>query len=311
MVTVIIPTLNAERYMHALMKLLRAQSIPCEIVIVDSSSEDETRNIASSYGARVITIDRKLFDHGRTRNQGVKASTGDTLVFLTQDAVPADNRLLENLTRPLKDEEIALCYGRQVASSDASPLERFARAFNYPGKPLIKAKEDIEALGIKTFFSSNVCSAVRRGEFEAEGGFPDDTILNEDMIFASRVLMKGYKIAYEPSATVYHSHNYTLIGQFKRYFDIGVSLNRNRHILEMARSEGEGVKFLREQVAHLVREGMWRWIPYGFIEAVFKYSGYQMGLREDKLPLPLKVHLSMHRGYWLKYNKTSLHKEDA
>jgi rhamnosyltransferase len=298
MVSVIIPTLNAEKYIHKLLNSLMGQSIPFEIIVIDSSSVDSTIKIAESLGARVITIKRNEFDHGGTRNLAVRAASGDILIFLTQDVLPANEYLIKNLIKPLQDEKIALCYGRQIAKNDSNPLERFARAFNYPDKPRIKGKEHIELLGIKTFFCSNVCSAIKKSVFKEVGEFPEKAIMNEDMVLAAKLIMRGYKVAYEPSAIVYHSHNYSLWEQFKRYFDIGVSLKQHRWILELVKTEGEGYKFMKEEIRYLCRKGKWYWIPYVFGEAAAKYAGYCLGLIEDKLSVKLKKSLSMHKYFW-------------
>ena len=87
----------------------------------------------------------------------------------------------------------------------------------------MKSKEDIEKLGIKTFFCSDVCAAYKRDIFDRLGGYPDHAIFNEDMIYAHKAIMAGYSIAYAADACVYHSHNYTGVQQFHRNFDMGVS----------------------------------------------------------------------------------------
>lgn len=302
MVSVIIPTLNAEASIEGLVRSLNKQSIPCEVIVIDSSSSDNTVWIAGSLGAKVVVIDRRDFDHGGTRNLAARISLGDILLFLTHDALPADEYLIENLIRPLKDEDIALSYARQIPYDSAMPTEYFARTFNYPAstsinRALIKGRDDIQHLGIKTFFCSNVCSAVKANAFREVGGFPERAIMNEDMILAARLVTKGYKIAYEPSAAVYHSHNYSIFQQFKRYFDIGVSLNREQWILEFARPEEEGYRYLVEEMGYL-----WRnrkiWIPYAIVEAIAKYLGYRLGLMENIIPLKLKMLFSMHRYFW-------------
>ena len=93
-------------------------------------------------------------------------------------------------------------FGRQIPRPDASPTENFTRLFNYPETPMIKGIEDLPRLGIKTFFFSNVCSAIKTKEFKELGGFPENIIMFEDLIFAAKAILKGYKIAYVPEAKV-------------------------------------------------------------------------------------------------------------
>lgn len=298
-ISVIIPTLNAEKHISSLLSKIWSQSIkPSEILIIDSSSDDNTRNIAAGLGARVLTIKRVAFDHGASRNLAARSASGDILIFMTQDALPADTHFIKNLISPLNDNLIPFSYGRQTASEDAHPIERFTRAYNYPEKSIIKDLEQIQVFGIKTFFCSNVCSAIRRREFEEIGGFPENIIMNEDMIFAARLILKGYKVAYQASALVFHSHSYSLKEQFQRYFDIGVSLSRNRWLLQDIQSEKEGMKLLKKQTKYLINERKWLFVPYGFLQAISKYSGYRLGMLEVMLPLKLKKSFSMHKHFW-------------
>lgn len=298
MISVIIPTLNAGKHIQKLLTLLKGQSIPSEIIVIDSSSSDNTVKIAESYGVKTITIKREDFDHGGTRNMAVSHARGDIVVFLTQDAFPENKHCIENLTDPLTNLEIAGAYGRQIPKIDSIPSERFTRLFNYPSTPIVKGKDDISKLGIKTFFFSNVCSAIRKREFEELGGFPEKAIMNEDMVFAAKLILKGYKIAYVPEAKVIHSHNYTWKQQFKRYFDIGVSLKDNSWMLEYVGAEKEGVKFLKEEIRYLFKNREYRWIPYVIGEAISKYSGYKLGLSYNMIPNPLRKRLSMHSNCW-------------
>lgn len=301
-VSVIIPTLNAEKFVANLVPRLKRQTLPpAEIIVIDSSSEDRTVGITVELGCKTITIERKAFDHGGTRNLGARLSTGEVLAFTTQDALPIDDRFLEKLVEPLADPSdptIAASFGRQLARDDALPPERFARLFNYPDTGMVKSRKDLPRLGIKTFFFSDVCSAVRKREFEAVGGFPERIVMNEDMILAAKLILRGYKVAYVPEAAVRHSHDYSIAQQFRRYFDVGASLSMNRWLLEYTRAEGEGFKFVKEQLAWLVRHRYYRWIPYTAARTVAKYAGYRLGLMEDKLPAGLKRKFSLHKHFW-------------
>ncbi|MCI0468864.1 MAG: glycosyltransferase [Nitrospirae bacterium] len=297
-ISVIIPTLNAEGVIAGLIDSIKNQSVMCEIIVIDSSSSDNTVMIAESHGAKVVKINREDFDHGGTRNIGASHSTGEILVFMTQDAVPADSALIEELIKPLQSEQTPLSYARQIPKKDAIPPEIFARLYNYDEMPIIKGIDQIPLMGIKTFFCSNVCLAVRRKEFEEAGGFPERIIMNEDMVIAARLILNGFKAAYNPSAIVYHSHNYTVSEQFRRYFDIAVSLNRNKWILRYSAAEGEGLRFFMKQIAYLLKKRMFRWIPYVIIVSAAKFAGYRLGLAEDNIPLWLKIKMSLHRHFW-------------
>jgi len=298
MVSVIIPTLNAEGHIPSLLYSLKNQSIPCEIIVIDSSSSDSSVKIAESYGAKTIIIKRHEFDHGGTRRLAATHAVGDIIVFFTQDALPEDKYVLENLIKPLQDPKIAASYGRQIPKADAKPLEKFARLFNYPEIPLVKGRDDIPVLGIKTFFFSNVCSAIRKKEFEKLGGFTEKLIMNEDMLFAFRLILEGFKIAYVPEARVIHSHDYSLREQFSRYFDIGVFLKKNLYQFIQLKTDSTGAAFLKEGIRYFSGNKAYRCLTYLIWESVFKYIGYKLGLHYALLPNIVRKKVSMHSNYW-------------
>jgi rhamnosyltransferase len=289
MVSIVIPTFNAGKHISKLLASIKSQTIPCEIVVIDSSSADNTVAVSESYGAKTISVRKKDFNHGRTRNLAASHTNGDIIVFLTQDALPFDVYCIERLIAPIEND-VAASYGRQIPEDIAKPTERFARCFNYPETPVVRGLEDTPKSGIKTFFFSNVFSAVRRHEFEMLGRFPEDVIMFEDMIFAAKLIQKGYRIAYTPDAKVIHSHDYSCTGQFMRYFQAGVSFRKNSWFLKYARSDSEGIKFLMEEVKYLLQSNAYRWFIYAIIEAMFKYSGYKIGLNYDKLPFLNKTY---------------------
>lgn len=299
MVSIIIPTLNAAHYLPALLTILNDQTVKDkELIILDSSSTDSTVEIARSFSAKVIIIPRKEFNHGTTRNLGAGQAKGDILAFMTQDVLPVDEYYIENLIKPFNKDRVAACFARQLPREDAIPPERFARAYNYPDTPIIKGRADIRNLGIKTFFLTNVCSAIKKDAYIEVGRFPDNIIMDEDLVLAAKLVLKDYRIAYVPDARVYHSHNYTPVQQFKRYFDIGVALSREQWILELASAEGAGVQYLKDQIRYLWGNGYKQWLPYVVAETIAKFTGYRLGLIEGKLPAALKRYLSLHSFYW-------------
>jgi rhamnosyltransferase len=278
-ISVIIPTLNAGVYLEQLLHMISTQDIgSSEIIIIDSSSEDNTLNIAKRFGVKTIVIPRHTFSHGGTRNLAVKESTGDILIFMTHDALPMNNALFKNLTAPLEMSDIAATFARQIPRSDASPLELSSRRFNYPGTGAVKGLDDIKKHGIKTFFFSNVCSSFKKNLFIKFGMFPENVRSNEDMLITAKLILNGYKVAYVPEAMVIHSHNLSLPQQFRRYYNIGSSLKSNKWILQYANAEGEGVRLVKEQLRFVFKHHKYRWIPLIFLESVTKYLGYRIGL---------------------------------
>ncbi|MCX7913797.1 MAG: glycosyltransferase [Thermodesulfovibrionales bacterium] len=306
-VSVIIPTLNAEKHLATLLKSLWSQNQPpTEVIIIDSLSEDNTIAIAKDFSAKVIQIKRESFDHGGTRNLALRETEHDIVIFMTQDAIPANEYFIENLIKPLTKKDIPLSYGRQIPRTDANIIEKLIRRYNYPEESITKDLSKIKTLGIKTFFCSNVCCAVRKREFEEVGGFPERIIMNEDMVLAAKMILRGYKIAYEASAMVIHSHNYTLKELFQRYFDIGVSLSRNRWIVDSTKIEKEGKHLLINLTKNLMNEKKPHLIFPFLLQSFMKYSGYRIGFLEKRLPKRSKDILACTRVFGMKIDKSFL-----
>lgn len=283
MISVVIPTYNAGTSLPDLLRSIERQKVLKEVIIVDSSSPDDTINVARSFGANVFSISKEEFGHGKTRNLAASNSRGEVIVFLTQDCILAGDDVILDLTESLKEEKMAAAYGRQIPRENTIPTEKFARLYNYPEEPIIKSGEQVEEMGIKTFFFSNVFSAIRRKEFEELGGFPENLIMFEDMLFAAKLIERGYKIAYVPEAKVIHSHDYSLVQQLRRYYQAGVSFQRNPWFMKYAGANKEGAAFLIEEIKFLFKEKKYKWMPYALLEALFKYTGYKAGLYHHKL----------------------------
>jgi rhamnosyltransferase len=286
-ITIIIPTCSAGQRLVDLLDNLQNQTIePTHIIVIDSEPTDETNWIANKENCKVITIKRIDFDHGTTRNLGVAQTNSEFVVFLTQDAIPANENMLAELIKPMQtDPSIAVCYGRQLPKPDATPLERFARQFSYPTESILKTASDIKTLGIRTFFCSNSCSAIRRVIFEELSGFENSVNTNEDMLFAARAIRAGYGVYYCSQAQVYHSHNLSFSDVFKRYWRIGIFFARFNS--ELTGVAGEGTKMFKAGIKRLWQQRQFYWISVFIAQTVIKvlacYSGKIYGLIRYRL----------------------------
>lgn len=268
-----------------------------KILIVDSCSIDNTNSISNKQGFRILSISPKDFNHGGTRNLGVKNLECDVVIFMTQDAI-LEPGAISNIIDAFDDDNVAAAYGRQLAHDDANPIATHARIFNYKPKSYLTDRSKRDELGLKTVFMSNSFSAYRVSIFNEIGGFPSNTILCEDMYFTAKAVLAGYKIAYVSEAKVKHSHNYTAIEEFKRYFDIGVFHYGEPWIRQsFGGAQGEGKKFLLSELKYLIKNSP-LWIPYACLNNLFKILGYKIGLKYTILSISLRKKFSMHKRYW-------------
>lgn len=307
----VILTFHPDRRLFELLERLEKQSFPVHRIHILNTEEEK---LLPLFGTKeklelflrqhpqleLTHLTRDEFDHGRTRDMGMRlAREGKYVLFMTQDAIPADTELVRHLVEALQRETLgAVAYARQLPAENATEAEKFSRCFNYPSESRVKTAADIRNLGIKTYFCSDVCAMYRRDLYEEIGGFPFPVIFNEDMIYAAGAVEKGYCILYEAEAEVIHSHNYTALQQLSRNFDLGVSQADHPEVFSGISSEGEGKKYVLEALK-------WMWKRKGYSEVLpflwgcgFRLLGYRLGKNYRKLPEGMIRRLTMDKGYW-------------
>ena len=304
-VDVLIPVYKPDRRFARLLQMLKKQTVvPDRIIIMNTEkaywNAEGYRDIP---GMEVHHLTKEEFDHGGTRNLAAWYSESDIMIFMTDDAVPQDEHLIENLLKGLdqkgpEGETVAVAYAKQLPAKDCRTIERYTRAFNYPDTPMVKTKKDVNTMGIKTYFASNVCCAYRKDIFRKLEGFVNSTIFNEDMIYAGTMAKRGYGIAYAADACVIHSHNYSCRQQFHRNFDLAVSQADHPEIFEGVPSEGEGMRLVKDTAKYLLKSGR-PWLLVSLVcKSGWKYMGYKLGKNYKKLPRWLILKCTMNPRYW-------------
>jgi len=298
-VAVVIPTYNGRKDLERLLDSLATQTASFDTLIVDSSSSDGTFEVARARCDNVVRIASQDFNHGGTRQMMVDFNPDyDVYVYMTQDAYVEDINAIANIVLPFADPKVGAVCGRQLAHKDASALAQHARLFNYPPTSQIKTLADAPELGIKTPFMSNSFAAYRREALLAIGGFPRHVILSEDMYVTAKMLLDGWKVAYEGSAVCRHSHNYSLIEEFRRYFDIGVFQSRESWIKDtFGGAGGEGLRYVKSELKFLGPRRILLW-PMSFVRNGIKLFAYKLSKQEKYLPKSLKKKLGMYKRYW-------------
>ncbi len=310
-VDVIIPTYKPKKRLLEILKRLNGQTYPVRrIILINTGEEFFERFIYAASADRDYDSDKLFekvelrhiakeeFDHGGTRRLGVGLSDADIFVCMTDDALPKDAHLIEELAAGLSEKGAAVCYARQLAGKNSGELERFTRAYNYPETSCVKSAEDVKRLGIKAYFCSNVCAAYRRSVYDELGGFTEHTIFNEDMIYAAGAVKKGYRIVYRASAMVYHSHRYTNAQQFRRNFDLGVSQAQHPEVFSGVPSEGEGLRLIKKTTRHLLDTKKGALIPGLLVTSAWKYAGYRLGRSYRILPRRAVLFCTANPAFW-------------
>ncbi len=196
--SVLIRTFNEERDLPALLEAIAGQSlVDHEVVVVDSGSQDRTREIAEAAGARIVRIDSRDFTFGYSLNVGVRQSRADVVVIVSAHTVPIGEHWLANLVESFADPSVAMAYGRQLGNEESKFAERQDFLRTFPGKS--------EVLEPPHFFANNANAAIRRRDWEDH---PFDEALTglEDIEWARHWLRRGRKVTYRADAAIYHIH---------------------------------------------------------------------------------------------------------
>lgn len=225
--SLVIPTKNGGPLFCRVVRALQNQTCwnETEFIVVDSGSSDDTIEVARGAGAKVIQIAPEEFNHGATRDLGISIASSEFVILMVQDALPNDEQLIEALLKSLKEDGVAGVYARQIPQPDADILTKR----NLDGWLTGRMERDVREMASLEWYQSlspmekyffcnfdNVCSAIRKSVWEIENF--GSINFGEDIDWAERVLKHGYKIIYEPSAAVVHSHDRPITYEYKRTY---------------------------------------------------------------------------------------------
>lgn len=300
-VDAVIPAYKPGHDLRELVEKLLDQTVRLgRIIIINTDREyfDEKEYLIAP-AVEVVHITRHEFDHAGTRDMGLRMSDADYVLFMTMDAIPKDNYLVEKLLSGFRRaDNIAVSYARQLPKKDCNRIEQITREFNYPAQSRVQTSDDIKELGIKAYFCSDVCAMYDTSIYRSLGGFKAPAIFNEDMVYAAGALDAGYAVSYCADALVYHSHNYTGRQYYRRNFDLGVSQADHPEIFERFNVKGTGIQLVRKSLAQICRSGT----PADIIRLVYysgmKYLGFRKGKNYHKLSLESCLKHTSDKEYW-------------
>ena len=198
-VSIIIRTLNEERYLGDLLASISSQvcEYTTETILIDSGSTDNTLHIANTFGCKILHISRNEFSFGRSLNLACQESRGKFLIIVSGHCLPKDNLWIQSLVTPLSEGNLKYVYGRQIGGpstywSEAQIFDKYFPA--------------ISQLPQGGFYCNNANSAISR-EIWSEYRFDEELTGLEDMHLAKRLFNDGGLIGYVAEACVFHLHH--------------------------------------------------------------------------------------------------------
>jgi rhamnosyltransferase len=298
LISVLIPVKNgADQLREVLPRILSQQSEHrVEIIGVDSGSTDETVEVLRHFSAAVVSIDPRSFNSGQTRTLATRYARGHIFVFITHRTLPANPHWLANLVAPLaNDGRVAGVYSRILPRPDAdlltlkdhlcwSPANDTRAITNWAEYQALSPRER------RLFIWFSTVSAAIRPEVFAQIPFRE-VKYNEDMLWAREVIEAGYKIEYERSSIVLHSHNYTDAELLCRYFDdgvanrefVGLRLSANEILTQIRRDVYDDWRFLKQRHRADAVE-LQDWEIASVLRRTAQCIGFWIGTNSDRLP---------------------------
>lgn len=268
-----------------------------KVLVVNSSSQDGTLELAEKMGTETLLIPRNEFNHGTTREKARKRLNTDIVIMMTPDAYAVDQDVLAKLIEPIRAKLASISYARQIAHDGADIFESFSRDFNYPEMSHLRSLADLPFYGPYIYFCSDACAAYCNQALESIGGF-SRVLIGEDTVACAKLLNKGHSIAYVAEALVKHSHCYTLTEEFKRSFDTGLARKMVQDLISRGgKDTSRGKEYVYTFCKKLLRQKP-HLIPYLFLQSSVKLAGYKIGQFSLNAPLVWKRLFSAQDFYW-------------
>jgi glycosyltransferase involved in cell wall biosynthesis len=211
LVSIVIRTLNEERYLPKLLAKLKSQVLNdtlIQIIVIDSGSTDATIDIAKRYGCVLLNIKKQEFTFGRSLNQGCESAAGNILVFISGHCVPEHNYWLSNLISPLINKSVSYAYGKQNGGKDSRFSESQIFSKYFPA---------VDKIPQEGFYCNNANAAILRDVW-VKYGFDEELTGLEDMDMAKRLTEDGLLVGYVSDAPVFHYHSESW-GQVRKRFE--------------------------------------------------------------------------------------------
>jgi len=205
MISVVIRAKNEGHNLKRCIPLLQQQTLKNQIIIVDSDSVDDTKQLCNDFNVTLLQCDEP-FSYGKSLNVGIECCTTEFVCILSAHCFPVNDVFLYHLMNSF-DKYTAGVYSRQIPHKSTNPVE-------YRNFLHIYGPERIVQRVSPQF--NNGASMIRKSIWDSVR-FDESVIAQEDILWARDVIRRGYRIVYEPLSIVEHLHNEDIVHTVSRY----------------------------------------------------------------------------------------------
>ena len=220
-ITVVIPSFERPRQLHACLSALADQHLPAsdfEVIVVDDGSASPPRDVVTKFAVSlpIRLIEQRHAGPAAARNAGARAARGTHIVFTDDDCRPDPAWLTALLT--IIDANPAVAIGGRIVN--ALPDRLYSTASQQLVDFLYRHHNG-DGTDSRFLITANICVAQRT--FIGIGGFDESFPLaaGEDRDFCERWLAAQYRMVYCPAAIVHHAHDLTLTSFCRQHFHYG------------------------------------------------------------------------------------------
>lgn len=217
-ITVVVPVRNNAAGVDRLLQHLRG----LRVIVVDDGSDQPLTLDASAYPVAGLTVLR----HDRSRGPAAARNTGfryveqDFVAFLDSDVVPRRG-WLEVVSSHFSDPTVAMVAPRIVGYG--SPRSQLARYEQMSSSLDLGRKESMVRPGGRVPYVPSAAVVVRSSALREHNGFDETMHVGEDVDLCWRLQDAGWRLRYEPVATVEHEHRIRFHAWFLRRMFYGTS----------------------------------------------------------------------------------------
>lgn len=299
-ITIICPLYNAEGYIENLNNKILNQKIDeedsLEVIYVLTESKDDTLKYLKKNNLKYEIVKFDEFSHSFTREKMALKYGKDIIVFISQDIEPKNDIWLKMLTDSIKNEKCEASFSRQLCKYNN--IEKYTREYNYKEKSRIVSKNDLDELGLYTFFYSDASSAIKGEVYRKLHAYDGKKLLiSEDMYLAEKIIMNGYRIKYCSTSEVYHSHNFKLKDLFKRYFDTGVFFKTNSQF-DGYSGNNNGIAMVKYIIKRSIQDRNIKVLLRILPDFGARFIGSNLGKRYKLLGKGLINKFTLNKSYW-------------
>lgn len=301
MIKIVIPIYKGKKFLPLINHMISVQTLqPTDVLVIETCYQNwfECREFCHENGWEWIGIEEGQFDHGATRNLGYEnLSDDDIVVYITQDIVPMNANWLSELISPIITEKAVISYSRQYTDESASYSDKLSKRLNFSDVSILRTWDDVNHLGLKTFYCSNASLAVNVGWIRKAGGFPEKNIVSEDWIICKRILEHGGILAYSANSKIYHFHNFSYIEKFRRYYDLGISIHKS-DLNSYSQNNNQYLGAILSEMIYLLRRLMLAELLDIFVDFSLRLIAGRVARYTEFYGKRINRLLSYQRQYW-------------